>query len=102
MPPTRVKICGVTTPADAAFAVECGADAVGLNFYPKSPRYLTPDAAEAVRLVDAGDADAAFLPRATRIEDVFERARRGEVMPQKTTYFFPKLTSGLLFHPVGD
>ena len=31
---------------------------------------------------------------------MFERARRGEVMPQKTTYFFPKLTSGLLFHPV--
>ena len=27
-------------------------------------------------------------------------ARRGEVMPQKTTYFFPKLTSGLLFHPL--
>jgi uncharacterized protein (DUF1015 family) len=62
----------------------------------------TPDATEAVRRVDAGDADGAFLLRATRIEDVFERARRGEVMPQKTTYFFPKLTSGLLFHPVGD
>jgi len=60
----------------------------------------TPDAAEAVARVDAGEADVAFLLRATRIEDVFERARRGEVMPQKTTYFFPKLTSGLLFHPV--
>ena len=60
----------------------------------------TPDAGEALRRVDAGEADAAFLLRATRIEDVFERARRGEVLPQKTTYFFPKLTSGLLFHPV--
>lgn len=60
----------------------------------------TPDAAEAARRVDAGEADVAFLLRPTRIEDVFERARRGEVMPQKTTYFFPKLTSGLLFHPV--
>ncbi len=60
----------------------------------------TPDAAEAVARVDAGAFDGAFLLRATRIEDVFERARRGEVMPQKTTYFFPKLTSGLLFHPV--
>ncbi len=60
----------------------------------------TPDADEAVRRVDAGEADVAFLLRATRIEDVFERARRGEVMPPKTTYFFPKLTSGLLFHPV--
>jgi len=53
-----------------------------------------------VARVDAGEYDGAFLLRATRIEDVFERARRGEVMPQKTTYFFPKLTSGLLFHPV--
>jgi len=60
----------------------------------------TADAGEAVARVDAGEADGAFLLRATRIEDVFERARRGEVMPQKTTYFFPKLTSGLLFHPV--
>ena len=47
---------------------------------------------EAVARVDSGEADGAFLLRATRIEDVFERARRGEVMPQKTTYFFPKLT----------
>ena len=59
----------------------------------------TPDLGEATGSVDRGDADIAFLLRATRIEDVFERARRGEVMPQKTTYFFPKLTSGLLFHP---
>jgi uncharacterized protein (DUF1015 family) len=62
----------------------------------------TAAADEAVRRVDAGEVDGAFLLRATRIEDVFERARRGEVMPQKTTYFFPKLTSGLLFHGVGD
>jgi uncharacterized protein (DUF1015 family) len=60
----------------------------------------TADAADAVAQVDDGAFDGAFLLRATRIEDVFERARRGEVMPQKTTYFFPKLTSGLLFHPV--
>jgi uncharacterized protein (DUF1015 family) len=60
----------------------------------------TADLEEAVARVDAGEYDGAFLLRATRIEDVFERARRGEVMPQKTTYFFPKLTSGLLFHPV--
>jgi len=60
----------------------------------------TADLGEAVARVDAGEFDGAFLLRATRIEDVFERARRGEVMPQKTTYFFPKLTSGLLFHPV--
>jgi uncharacterized protein (DUF1015 family) len=60
----------------------------------------TPDWREAVRRVDHGEADVAFLLRPTRIDDVFERARRGEVLPQKTTYFFPKLLSGLLFHPV--
>ena len=38
----RIKICGVTTPADARLAAEAGADAVGLNFYPRSPRYVDP------------------------------------------------------------
>jgi uncharacterized protein (DUF1015 family) len=66
---------------------------------PKGVTY-TAQREEAVAAVDRGDAEAAFLIRPTRIEDVFERARRGEVMPQKTTYFFPKLTSGLLFHPL--
>lgn len=48
MPPVRVKICGVTTPTDAAFAADCGADAVGLNFFPRSPRFLTPVQADAI------------------------------------------------------
>ncbi|MDX6412285.1 MAG: hypothetical protein QOE91_1801, partial [Gaiellaceae bacterium] len=60
----------------------------------------TPERAEAVAAVDRGDAEAAFLLRPTRIEDVWAVARRGETMPQKSTYFYPKLTSGLLFHPL--
>lgn len=44
----RVKICGVTTPADARHAADRGADAVGLNFYPQSPRYLDPQRAAAI------------------------------------------------------
>ena len=48
MPGIRVKICGVTTPDDARFAAACGADAIGLNFYPESPRYLDPRQAAAV------------------------------------------------------
>jgi uncharacterized protein (DUF1015 family) len=60
----------------------------------------TPRRDEAVATVDRGEAEAAFLLRPTRIEDVWAVARRGETMPQKSTYFFPKLTSGLLFHPL--
>lgn len=44
----RIKICGVTTPEDARLAAEAGADAVGLNFYPQSPRYITPPQAAAI------------------------------------------------------
>jgi uncharacterized protein (DUF1015 family) len=60
----------------------------------------TPDAEEAVRRVREGEAAVAYLVRPAAVDDVFERARRGEVMPQKTTYFFPKLISGLFFHPL--
>ena len=55
---------------------------------------------EAIAAVDEGRAEAAFLLRPTKIEDVFAVAKRGEVLPQKTTYFYPKLLSGLLFHPL--
>ncbi len=60
----------------------------------------TADWREAVRAVDDGDAQVAVLMRPTRIEDVFRVAARGETMPQKSTYFYPKLLSGLLFHPL--
>ena len=62
----------------------------------------TVDLPEAVAGVDRGEVDCALLVRPTRIADVFERARRGEVMPPKATFFYPKLTSGLLFHPLDD
>lgn len=50
----RIKICGVTTAEDAWLAADSGADAVGLNFYPKSPRFITPtQAATIVRALPA-------------------------------------------------
>jgi uncharacterized protein (DUF1015 family) len=60
----------------------------------------TPDWREAVRRVHHGEAAVAYLVRPPRIEQIFAASARGEVMPQKTTYFYPKLLSGLLFHPV--
>lgn len=47
----RVKVCGVTTVADALLAVRCGADLIGLNFYPQSPRYVALAVAHAIRSV---------------------------------------------------
>src|SRR5260370_24082473 len=44
----RVKICGVTDEADAVQAGLLGADAIGLNFYKGSPRYITPTKAESI------------------------------------------------------
>jgi len=60
----------------------------------------TPSREEAVAAVDRGEVAAAFLLRPTRIEDVWEVARRGDVLPQKSTFFYPKLTSGLLMLPL--
>jgi len=46
---TRVKICGITRPGDGVDAAKAGADAIGLVFYPKSPRYLSAERAIEIR-----------------------------------------------------
>ena len=46
---TRVKICGITRPADGVAAAQAGADAIGFVFYPKSPRYLSAERAIEIR-----------------------------------------------------
>ena len=45
----RVKICGITTPEDALLATQTGADAIGLNFHPPSPRAVSFETAARIR-----------------------------------------------------
>ncbi|MEA2367757.1 MAG: hypothetical protein QOH38_475 [Thermoleophilaceae bacterium] len=56
--------------------------------------------AGAVEAVESGRADAAFLLRATPVEQVQEVAAAGESMPPKSTFFHPKVPTGLLFNPL--
>jgi hypothetical protein len=69
------------------------------RFEPTGVTY-TPYPDEAMSAVEDGLADSAFLVRAPTIAQVAAFAARGETMPQKSTYFYPKLTSGLLLHPL--
>jgi phosphoribosylanthranilate isomerase len=77
---TRVKICGITRPEDGVAAAHAGADAVGLVFYPPSPRYLSIERALEIR-----DALPPFVqvvglfvnPDAAQVAQVIGRVRPG-------------------------
>ena len=77
---TRIKICGITRVQDARAAAECGADAIGLVFYPPSPRYLSTE-----RAVELRDALPPFVqtvalfvnPDAAQVAQVLQRVRPG-------------------------
>jgi uncharacterized protein (DUF1015 family) len=60
------------------------------------------DAREAVELVVDGPYDVGFLLRPTPVAQVREVAAAGASMPPKSTYFFPKMLTGLLFNPLAD
>ena len=62
--------------------------------------FYARDADEAIEMVRSGNYQAAFVMRPTPISQVREIAAAGENMPPKSTYFFPKLLTGLLFNPL--
>ncbi len=62
----------------------------------------TRDEADARERVARGEAAAAILVRATPLEQLAEVASAGDVMPQKSTYFYPKLLTGMVFNPLED
>ena len=69
----KVKVCGVTSPADALAAAELGADYLGLNFYRPSPRYVEPGRALAIAEAVRGGG------RQVPLVGVFVNASRSEV-----------------------
>ena len=66
----KVKICGITTLPDAQLALDLGADLLGFNFYPPSPRYIPPPAA--AKIISA-------LPPETVVAGVFVNATAAEI-----------------------
>lgn len=66
----RVKVCGITDIEDAEHAAKCGADEIGLNFYPKSPRYIALSTAASI---------AERLSGSVTLVGVFVNADEGEI-----------------------
>jgi uncharacterized protein (DUF1015 family) len=58
----------------------------------------THDTKEAIARVAAGEAQAAFLMNATKVGEVLAACEAGFVLPQKSTYFQPKLATGLVMY----
>jgi len=75
----RIKICGITHPDDALAAVDGGADLVGLNFVPGSPRCLDPRSAERIAARVEGQVERVAVFQDAPWEEIERTLRRVEV-----------------------
>jgi phosphoribosylanthranilate isomerase len=75
----RVKFCGITHPDDARAAVDAGADLVGLNFVPGTPRFLPLGQAEAIAAAVAGAVERVAIFKDADPHDIERVLRRIEV-----------------------
>ena len=88
----KVKVCGITNLKDAQKALEYGADALGFNFYPPSPRYIAPEQARAVlRELPAGVCNVALFVNEP-IAKVHATLSCGQVTERRQAF------TGLQFH----
>jgi len=75
MTPIQIKICGITNARDAKACIDLGAQMIGINFYPQSPRYIQPEAARQI---------VEMLPTKTRAVGVFVHGDADAI--RKTAY----------------
>lgn len=110
----RVKVCGITNLDDARLCVEAGAYALGFNFYPKSPRYLSPLAAtEIIRQLPEGvfavgvfvnEPDSVAIKAKAKLAGIHAVQLHGEESPAfcnslNDLYIIKALRVGDDFHP---
>jgi phosphoribosylanthranilate isomerase len=88
----KIKVCGITNLADAEKALELGADALGFNFYPASPRCIPPERARAIlRELQGSACHVALFVNETK-ERVREVLRFGQLEDGRQAF------TGLQFH----
>jgi len=97
----RVKICGITRLDDARLAISLGADALGFNFYEKSPRCLSPSEAWGILrklpamvltvgvFVNWDDSSVVALAKSLRLSAVQLHGDESEVIVSRCAKFFP-------------